>query len=229
MDRRETPWLSVVIPVLNEAEGIGLLLEQLAPLRERGAELILVDGGSSDGTGEIAAGRVDRLLQRGRGRARQMNAGAAVARGEVLWFLHGDSRISEEADEHIREALSRRAWGRFDVRLSGEQPMLRVVERAMNLRSCLTGIATGDQGMFLGREDFQSLGGFPAIELMEDIALSKRLKRALGRPACVRAPLITSSRRWETRGILRTALLMWWLRLAYALGVKPARLARWYR
>jgi rSAM/selenodomain-associated transferase 2 len=229
MDHRETPWLSVVIPVLNEAEGIGLLLEQLAPLRKRGAELILVDGGSSDGTREITAARVDRLLQRGRGRARQMNAGAAVARGEVLWFLHGDSRIPEEADEHIRGALSRRAWGRFDVRLSGDQPMLRVVERAMNLRSCLTGIATGDQGTFMGREDFQALGGFPSIELMEDIALSKRLKRALGRPACVRAHLITSSRRWETRGILRTIALMWWLRLAYVLGVKPERLARWYR
>lgn len=225
----QAPWLSVIIPALNEADHIVPLLDALSPLRARGVEVILVDGGSRDATRELAEGRVDRLLHRGRGRARQLNAGAAVARGEVLWFLHADTRIPEDAEEHLRAALGRRAWGRFDVRLSGAHPLLRVVERAMNLRSCLTGIATGDQGIFLRREDFHALGGFPAIELMEDIALSKRLKRTLGRPACVRIPLITSSRRWERRGILRTIVLMWWLRLAYALGVKPARLARWYR
>jgi rSAM/selenodomain-associated transferase 2 len=157
-----------------------------------------------------------------------MNAGAALARGQVLWFLHADTGIPGEVDRHIREALEQRPWGRFNVRLSGRHPLLRVVERAMNLRSCLTGIATGDQGMFMSRQDFQSLGGYPEIEIMEDITLSARLKGALGRPACVRTPLITSSRRWERHGILRTILLMWWLRLAYALGISPERLARWY-
>jgi len=224
----DTPWLSVVIPARNEADNIRGLLQALAPLRQRGAELILVDGDSTDDTRALASGYVDHLLQTGRGRALQMNAGAALARGQVLWFLHADTDIPREVDRHIREALEQRPWGRFNVRLSGRHPLLRVVERAMNLRSCLTGIATGDQGMFMSRQDFQSLGGYPEIGIMEDITLSARLKGALGRPACVRTPLITSSRRWERHGILRTILLMWWLRLAYALGISPERLARWY-
>jgi len=225
----DAPWLTVVIPAYNEADNIAPLLDSLEPLRQQGAELILVDGGSRDDTRELAAGRVDRLLQPGRGRALQMNAGAAVARGKVLWFLHADSRIPEEAEQHLREALENRHWGRFDVRLSGRHPLLRLVEWAMNLRSCVTGIATGDQGIFMFRHDFQSLGAYPTIPIMEDITLSSRLKHALGRPACVRTPLVTSSRRWERHGILRTMALMWWLRVAYALGVSPERLARWYR
>jgi len=158
-----------------------------------------------------------------------MNAGAQAARGTVLWFLHADTLAPPDADHLLLAALDRGAvWGRFDVRLSGRQPLLRVVERLMNLRSCLSSIATGDQGIFVRRAAFDATGGFPDQPLMEDIALSARLKQ-IGKPVCLRPPLITSSRRWESRGILRTILLMWRLRLLYALGADPARLAQLYR
>jgi rSAM/selenodomain-associated transferase 2 len=224
-----TSRLSVVIPTLNEAENVAELLDALEPLRRRGAEVILVDGGSSDGTVALAEGRVDRVLDSPRGRATQLNAGAAAGRGALLWFLHADSRIPPDADILIEDALAGRAWGRFDVRLSGSHPLLRVVETLMNLRSRLTGIATGDQGLFIRADTFRDVGGFAIIPLMEDIELSRRLKRAAGRPVCLRPRLVTSSRRWEQRGILRTIVLMWWLRAAYALGMGPERLARWYR
>lgn len=233
--------LSIIIPTLNEADTITALLGDLAALRAAGHELILVDGGSSDATRTLAEPLVDRLLDAPRGRAAQMNAGAQVAAGELLWFLHADSRVPAATAEALLAAAragGRPAvrpgvrpvmrWGRFDVRLSGRHPLLRVIERAMNLRSCLSGIATGDQGLFVTRADFNALGGFPDIPLMEDIALSRRLRR-LARPLCLRPALITSSRRWESRGILRTMVLMWRLRLAYALGADPARLARLYR
>lgn len=220
--------LSVIIPTLNEADHIGALLTDLAPLRSTGHEVILVDGGSKDATRSLAASGVDRVLESPRGRAAQMNAGAQVASGEILWLLHADSRVPPGAAEALLMAGQAGArWGRFDVRLSGRHPLLRLVERAMNARSCLTGIATGDQGIFVTRDAFSQIGGFPDLPLMEDIALSKRL-RGLARPACLRPPLLTSSRRWETHGILRTILLMWRLRLAYALGADPARLARRY-
>lgn len=226
---RNVPPLSVVIPVLNEADHVDALLDALAPLRSRGCELIMVDGGSRDDTVDRARGRVDRLLSTPRGRALQMNTGAAEARGAALWFLHADSRIPIDADSHIAAALAQRPWGRFDVSLSGEHPALKTVETLMNLRSRLTGIATGDQGLFVRSETFRTIGGFAPIPLMEDIDLSRRLKRTAGRPACVRERLVTSSRRWERRGIVRTVVLMWWLRAAHALGVGPQRLARWYR
>lgn len=221
--------LSIIIPTLNEAAAIGATLAALQPLRAAGYELIVVDGGSTDGTAQRAAAHVDALLQAPRGRARQMNAGARAAHGAVLWFLHADSLPPARAGALIVDGLARsgRDWGRFDVRLSGNHPLLRVVEWFMNLRSRITGIATGDQGVFVRREVFERLGGFPDIELMEDIALSRALKR-LGPPLCFDTPLFTSSRRWERRGIVRTILLMWSLRLAYALGVSPARLQRWY-
>jgi rSAM/selenodomain-associated transferase 2 len=159
-----------------------------------------------------------------------MNAGAAAARGDVLWFLHADTVPDSDAGETVLAALaaSGRDWGRFDVRLSGHHPLLRMVETLMNLRSRFTGIATGDQGMFVRRTSFQAAGAFPDIPLMEDIALSRQLRRS-GRPVCVRNRLKTSSRRWEARGVLCTIALMWWLRLAYFLGADPRRLARWYR
>ncbi len=220
--------IAIVIPTLDEADHIGALLSDLAPLRAQGHEVILVDGGSTDATPTLAASGVDRVLATGRGRAVQMNTGARTAGGEVLWFLHADSRVPPGAAEALLTACRQRArWGRFDVRLSGPHPFLRLVERSMNLRSRLTGIATGDQGIFVTRDAFAQVGGFPEIPLMEDIALSKRLRR-LARPACLRPPLLTSSRRWETRGVLRTILLMWRLRLAYALGADPAGLARRY-
>lgn len=220
--------LSVLIPALNEADHIAALLADLAQARAAGVELILVDGGSTDGTKALAAPAVDRVLTAPRGRANQMNAGARVASGEVLWFLHADSRLPPEAPAALLQACARGAlWGRFDVLLSGRVPVLRLVERAMNLRSRLTGIATGDQGIFVTRTALERVGGFPEIPLMEDIALSKVLRR-LARPACLRTRIQTSSRRWEERGAIRTILLMWRLRLAYALGADPRRLARLY-
>ena len=211
--------LSVVVPALNEAAGIRAALEALAPLRARGHEVIVVDGGSTDGTAQLAAGLCDRLLVTARGRALQMNAGARAARGEMLVFLHADTRLP--ADFVIPEAS---LWGRFDVRIEGRNPLLRVVAWSMNLRSRLTGIATGDQAMFVRRERFP---GFPEIALMEDIALSRLLKRR-GRPTCLRDKVVTSGRRWEARGVLRTMVLMWRLRLMYFLGARPEDLARIY-
>jgi rSAM/selenodomain-associated transferase 2 len=220
--------LSIIIPALNEADTLGALLADLAPLRAAGAEVMLVDGGSSDGTPERAAGQVDRVLRAARGRAVQMNAGARAATGDVLWFLHADTRVPAGAAAALADACAAGArWGRFDVRLSGRHPLLRLVERGMNLRSRLTGIATGDQGIFVTRAAFEQVGGFPPLALMEDVALSVAMRR-LARPACLRARLIASSRRWEEHGVLRTILLMWRLRLAYALGADPARLARRY-
>ena len=220
--------LSVIIPVLNEAAQIDACLSALRPLREAGHEIILADGGSSDAGPERARGRVDRLVHAPPGRARQMNAGAARATGDVLLFLHVDTRLPAGADEAIRRALEAgRVWGRFDVRLSGAAWPLRMVETLMNLRSRLSGMATGDQALFVLREAFEHLGGFADIPLMEDLELSKRLKRVTA-PACLRARVVTSSRRWEEKGIARTILLMWSLRLAWFLGVSPRRLHRIY-
>jgi rSAM/selenodomain-associated transferase 2 len=222
--------ISIVMPTLNEAGGIRETLHALVPLRRAGHEVIVVDGGSRDGTRDLAAPFADRVLVAPAGRAQQMNAGAAAARGDVLWFLHADTVPDSDAGETVLAALaaSGRDWGRFDVRLSGHHPLLRMVETLMNLRSRFTGIATGDQGMFVRRTSFQAAGAFPDIPLMEDIALSRQLRRS-GRPVCVRNRLKTSSRRWEARGVLCTIALMWWLRLAYFLGADPRRLARWYR
>lgn len=214
------------MPCLDEAALIREALAQLAPLRARGAEVILVDGGSRDNTVECAAGLADVILHAPQGRALQMNAGAARARGEILLFLHADVRLPEGADGLIIDGLqrTRRSWGRFDVVLEGRHPLLRVVGRLMNLRSRLTGIATGDQGIFVTRSLFVAVGGYPEIPLMEDIALCRRLKR-FGRPLCLRHRLAVSARRWERHGVVRTVLLMWRLRLAYWLGADPARLA----
>ncbi|HVJ11217.1 MAG TPA: TIGR04283 family arsenosugar biosynthesis glycosyltransferase [Burkholderiales bacterium] len=212
--------LSVVVPALNESAGIRAALEALAPLRARGHEVIVVDGGSSDGTAQLAAGWCDQLLVTARGRALQMNAGARAASGQMLVFLHADTRLP--ADFVIPEAS---LWGRFDVHIEGRHPLLKVVAWSMNLRSRLTGIATGDQAMFVRRELFP---GFPEIALMEDIALSRLLRRR-GRPTCLRDRVVTSGRRWESRGVLRTIALMWGLRLLYFLGAAPARLARLYK
>jgi rSAM/selenodomain-associated transferase 2 len=221
--------LSVIVPVLNEANGIAAALAALAPLRERGAEMIVADGGSQDDTVALATPLADRVIAAPRGRAAQMNAGAAVATGDVLLFLHGDTQLPPDADRLITQGLeqSNRVWGRFDVRIDGTRFLLPVIAAMMNARSKLTGIATGDQAMFVSREAFQSVGGFPDLPLMEDIALSKRLKR-LGPPLCLRERVATSGRRWERHGVTRTIMLMWRLRLAYWLGADPAELARQY-
>lgn len=221
--------LSIVMPVLDEAAGIVEHLAPLQPWRAAGVEVVVVDGGSADRTVELATPLCDRVVISTRGRALQMNAGAAVARGRLIVFLHADTKLPDGARERLL-ALARGGptWGRFDVRLAGRHPLLRVVATAMNWRSRLTAVATGDQAMFVSRELFAQVGGFPAIPLMEDVALSKRLRRERA-PVCLRERAVTSGRRWEQGGALRTVWLMWSLRLAYFLGVEPARLARWYR
>lgn len=218
--------LSIIVPCLNEAQGIAATLAALAPLRARGAEVIVVDGGSSDGTVERAVPHADCVISASRGRASQMNAGAARARGEILLFLHADTLLPESADALIVEGLQRlrRGWGRFDVTIAGHHPLLRVVAWLMNARSRLTGIATGDQAIFATRSLFTAAGGYPDIALMEDIALCKRLKR-FGPPLCLKHRLTASGRRWEKHGVVRTILLMWRLRLAYWLGADPRKLA----
>jgi rSAM/selenodomain-associated transferase 2 len=221
--------LSIIIPVLDEAATIEEALAALAPCRARGVEIIVIDGGSRDGTLEAARPLADHVTTAPRGRGSQMNAGAAAAHGDVLLFLHADTRLPPEADRLLRDTLARtkRAWGRFDVTIAGRSPLLRVVGALMNLRSRLTGIATGDQAMFMTREGFTRAGGFPDIPLMEDIVLSRRLK-AIGAPACLAARVTTSGRRWDRDGVVRTILTMWRLRLAFFLGAEPARLARQY-
>lgn len=225
------PQLSIVVPALNEAASIVAALQALQAMRSRGTELILVDGGSTDGTPELARPWTDQVLVAPRGRARQMNAGAAVAQGRVLLFLHADTRLPDGAEQWVTAAISNvlagRLWGRFDVAIEGRSPWLGLVACMMNWRSRLTGIATGDQAIFVAHSVFRAVGGFPDIPLMEDIALSKALKR-LGRPDCLAVRVTTSGRRWERHGVWRTILLMWWLRLRYFLGADPARLALEY-
>ncbi|GIX23549.1 MULTISPECIES: TIGR04283 family arsenosugar biosynthesis glycosyltransferase [Caldimonas] len=222
--------LSVIVPMLNEAEQLPALLEQLQGLLRQGHEVILVDGGSHDGSAALARAAGLVVLEAARGRAMQMNAGAAQARGEVLLFLHADTRLPARATTAIEQALSsgRCVWGRFDVRIEGHSRWLPVVAWCMNLRSRLSGIATGDQAIFVTRTAFERVGGYPQQALMEDIELSRRLK-ALSAPACVRAKATTSGRRWEQRGVWRTIVLMWWLRARYFFGASPEALARAYR
>jgi rSAM/selenodomain-associated transferase 2 len=223
------PDLSIIIPCLNEANGIVAALTRLQHWRRRGTEVIVVDGGSGDASAALAAPLADRILTVPRGRASQMNAGAAAARGATLLFLHADCTPPENGDRLIVNGLraSGKTWGRCDVRLDGTHPLLRVIAFMMNWRSRLTGIATGDQGMFVARELFAAAGGFPAIALMEDIALSVILK-SHGAPLCLHERITISARRWKERGVLRTILLMWRLRLAYFFGVDPDDLALRY-
>jgi len=222
--------VSVVIPCLNEGLILYSLLESLQCHREEGHELILVDGGSPDFTLDRVRPLVDHLVVSDPGRARQMNAGAARAGNDILWFLHADSSPPDHAVDTIISSLvpGRHRWGRFDIAMSGRHRMLRLVAFMMNWRSRLTGIATGDQGIFVERQAFAAAGGFPDIPLMEDIALSRSLKR-ISAPCCLYQRLITSSRRWETQGIYKTILLMWRLRLAYAMGIDPGTLEKRYR
>jgi rSAM/selenodomain-associated transferase 2 len=219
--------LTIVIPVLNEAAIIVAALAALEPLRARGAEIIVADGGSHDGTATLAEPLADRVIIAPCGRGAPMNAGAALGGGEVLLFLHADTTLPDNADRLIEAALTRRIWGRFDLRIAGRHPLLAIVARMINWRSRLTGVATGDQAIFVTREAFDAVGGFPDLPLMEDIAISRRLKR-LNRPACIAALVITSGRRWETNGVVSTIVLMWRLRLAYYLGVAPELLAQRY-
>jgi rSAM/selenodomain-associated transferase 2 len=223
--------LSIVIPALEEAAIIVPALQALAPLRARGAEVIVVDAGSRDGTAALAQPLADRVIVAPPGRGAAMNAGAALGAGDVFLFLHADTSLPDNADRLVEDALTQggfeRVWGRFDLRIAGRHPLLALVARMINWRSRLTGVATGDQAIFVARRAFWGVGGFPDLPLMEDIDLSRKLKQ-LSRPLCIAAPALTSGRRWEYRGVLRTIVQMWRLRLAYYLGVAPARLALAY-
>ena len=229
------PTLGIVVPVLNDFEALARLMSQLHPLLERGARLVVVDGGSR--TEELhrcqslthAAGGI--WLSAPRGRARQMNAGAAalLAGAEVtaLWFLHAYSGLPTSADQFIHQALEHHAWGRFNVRIQGQSRWLPIVAQMMNWRSRFSGIATGDQGLFMRRTTFEDLGGFAPIALMEDIEICRRLKR-FGPPACLRERLTTSGRRWDEHGALHTIALMWVMRWRYWWGASPDALRRRY-
>lgn len=219
--------LSIIVPVLNEAARLGERLAALQPLRERGAEVLVVDGGSTDATREAALPWADRVLLAPRGRASQMNAGAWASRGDALLFLHADTALPEAADTLIARALDQRDWGRFDVRIEGRHPALRLIAAMMNLRSRLSGMATGDQAVFVRRRVFESLGGFAALPLMEDLDLCRRLKRQ-GPPVCLREQVVTSGRRWEQYGVWRIVWLMWRLRAAWFFGADAHALALRY-
>lgn len=226
--RARSKSVSIIVPVLDEARSIEATLAPLQPRRAAGVEVVVVDGGSRDATRALAAPLADQVLAAPRGRASQMNAGAHASRGEALVFLHADTLLPSGAIEAVERGLaSGREWGRFDVSIAGADPMLAVVSFLMNARSRASGIATGDQAMFATRAAFEAAGGFPAIPLMEDVALSRALKRR-GAPLCLRERVVTSGRRWEQHGTFRTIVLMWRLRLAYALGADPHRLARTY-
>ncbi len=219
--------LSIVVPVLDEAAGIAATLAGLQALRAQGHEVVVVDGGSRDATQDIAQPLADRFVASPRGRAAQMNAGARSAHGDALLFLHADTRLPEHALASVEQALRQRLWGRFDVRIAGRSRWLPLIAAMMNARSRLTGIATGDQALFVTRAAFDAVGGFPAQPLMEDIELSRRLKR-IGKPACLRDRVITSGRRWDAHGAWPTIFLMWRLRFDYWRGVPAERLVARY-
>lgn len=230
------PNLSIIIPVLNEVCAIVQTLRVLQTMRERNVEIIVVDGGSRDGTPDICRPWVDRVVSSSPGRALQMNAGARYTNARRLVFLHADTIMPIAADSMIARALGETSneseatprWGRFDVIILGRHPMLKVIALMMNKRSRWTGICTGDQAIFMNRFAYDAVGGFPEQPLMEDIEISKRLK-ALTRPICISHKVQTSGRRWETRGIWRTIWLMWTLRWLYWRGESALKLARRYR
>ena len=229
--------LSIVIPVWREAGAIESTLSALQALCSRGCgqgfekppEIIVVDGGSDDDTASLARPLCDQVIVSGPGRAVQMNAGAAAASGDILLFLHADTQLPCSALDKLAEfAASSLAWGRFDVRLSGQRRLFRVIAWFMNRRSRMTGIATGDQAIFVRKSVFVDVGGFAPIPLMEDVEISSRLKR-YSRPFCIPDPVITDSRRWQKHGPWRTVLLMWRIRWRYWRGESPEALARLYR
>ncbi|HIG06949.1 MAG: TIGR04283 family arsenosugar biosynthesis glycosyltransferase [Methylococcales bacterium] len=220
--------LSIIIPTLNEAEIIINTLRPLQVLRQN-CELIIVDGGSVDNTVAKASPYVDRIITSTSGRAIQMNAGAASARGDTFIFLHADSYLPKNVFTIIQQALSQGyCWGRFDIHLTGKPRLLPIISLLMNIRSRLTGIATGDQAIFITRESFTAIGQYPIIALMEDIALSKKMI-PLAKPFCSRDKVISSGRRWEQYGCINTILLMWWLRLLFFLGRAPEKLNQCYQ
>ena len=221
--------ISIIIPVLNEEKNLSVLLNRLQTFDDVDHEVVVVDGGSFDNSLFIAQENSATVIVSKPGRAVQMNSGSAVATGDVFLFLHADTLLPELALSAISSScLTDNCWGRFDVRLSSDKLVYRLIESLINLRSRLTSVATGDQAIFIRRDLFVSLGGFPEIVLMEDVAFSKILKKHSA-PVCLKRKVITSSRRWETKGVIATVLLMWKLRLYYFLGVAPEELKNMYR
>ncbi len=220
--------ISIIIPVLNEEHNLSSVLQALQSFRRSGHEVIVVDGGSIDNSLLCAQREADVAIVSKPGRALQMNCGAAVASGDVFLFLHADTRLPENTLQLLTAIDTRQSyWGRFDVRLSGQKIVFRLIERLMNLRSRLTSIATGDQAIFVERQLFQDIGGFPEIALMEDIAISRSLKKR-AKAVCLKSKVVTSSRRWETEGVVATVFLMWKLRLYFFFGVSADKLNQLY-
>ncbi|WP_198266176.1 TIGR04283 family arsenosugar biosynthesis glycosyltransferase [sulfur-oxidizing endosymbiont of Gigantopelta aegis] len=226
--------ISFIIPVLNEAHAIVAFLQPLQVLREQGHEVVLVDGQSEDNTRELARPYVDRMMSTEKGRARQQILGAKMAAGQIFCFLHADTLLPANAVQIVLQTLSQVLqptqidfWGRFNVHLSGSHWFFRIIEAMMNWRSCLTGIATGDQAIFVSKSLYRKVDGIPLIDIMEDIEFSQRLRKQQA-IICIKAPVITSSRRWEEKGIMKTVLLMWQMRLQYFFGVKPEQLLKKY-
>lgn len=220
--------VAVIVPSLNDGEVLDRCLITLQRARRLGHQVIVSDGGSTDGTQALAEPRVDAWVQGNAGRAAQMNRGAVRAEAEWLWFMHADTQFSQPLETYFSAIQNAgRDWGRFDVCFDAQDATFRLIARMMNVRSRLSGIATGDQGIFVRRELFVRMGGFAEIPLMEDIELCRRLKRH-ARPMCLSLPLQTSARRWQEYGVVSTVLLMWRLRLAYFLGASPQKLARQY-
>lgn len=234
--RDREPTVAIIMPVLNEATRVEAGLKSLYRC-DMFNEVIVVDGGSDDTTGDVVrrfigqnseAKAILRFVVAPRSRALQMNAGAWKAKSDVLLFLHVDARLPDSAMDSVRGAIRQGAcWGRFDMRLDDDAVIFRIIEWSMNMRSALTGIATGDQAIFVRRDVFRMLGGYASIPLMEDVEFCKRLKW-VGAPALIGKQVRASTRRWRQHGIIRTVILMWFLRLFYWLGVTPKAVARLY-
>ncbi|MFK5892995.1 MAG: TIGR04283 family arsenosugar biosynthesis glycosyltransferase [Pseudomonadota bacterium] len=221
--------LSIIIPTLNEESNIVALLKKLQYLRLIKHEVIMVDAGSRDTTIELAREWVDQIVLSEKGRAIQQNTAAKKATGNVLLFLHADTQLPENFLDEILviEKNNQYHWGRFDIQLSGKNAGLRIIEFMINLRSRLTGIATGDQAIFIQKHVFDQINGFANLSLMEDIDLSTRLKK-ISKPYCSKLKVKTSSRRWENNGLLKTIVLMWWYRLQFFFGVDSRLLEKKY-
>lgn len=221
--------IAIIVPVVNEAENMPALIEQLLQFNQPENEVVIVDGGSTDGTQYIVADLNLETVSAPKGRASQMNAGVMHSDADILVFLHADTEMPPNGLDLIRKAIADGAdWGRFNVTISGSHPMLKIIALLINWRSRLTGIATGDQVIFIHRDLFNAVAGFPEQPLMEDIEISKRLKK-ISRPACLSEKVVTSGRRWQKHGIWKTIVLMWWLRFSYWRGVSASTLAEYYR
>ncbi len=238
--------ISIIIPVLNEADNLLLLFDNINKLKPNPQQVILVDGGSNDDSIDIIQSFINKLkpdndrkidwqmTESKAGRALQMNTGAALATSDVLLFLHADTQLPMNAIESVSEAMKRAEWGRFDVQIASRQPTLRLVSQMINWRSRLSGIATGDQAIFISQSLFERIGNYPNQALMEDIELCKQLKgkqlKGMAKPACLKSKVITSARRWQQHGTWRTIILMWHLRFDYWRGVSADNIkARYYK